>query len=121
MIALIYDLVLILGTVALFVAIGAASRRTWVQVLVAGTLFIMSTGASVWVLQLGWVLAAVGILLLISGTAWKLLSKASQPTSELQRARAHPSGGLLWPGLALLAAPFANVFLLMPLLRQILH
>ena len=121
MIALIYYLVMIIGVIAIFVAVGEASRRTWVQFLIAGILFIVSTGASVWVLQLAWVLAVVGMLLLMSGAVWRLLGKSSSPVSEPQQARAHASGGLLWPGLALLAVPFANIFLLMPVLRQIIH
>jgi hypothetical protein len=119
--ALIYYPVMIIGVVAIFVTIGAVSRRTWVQVLVACTLLILSAGASVWVLQLGWILAILGILMLIAGVVWRLLDRSSSSTSGPQQKQAHASGGLLWPGLALLAAPFTNVYLLMPILRQLIH
>ena len=101
--------------VLLLVAAAAASRRFWVQCLIAILLFSLSTAASVWVLQLGWALAALGIVLVVSGVVWKLISGGS--SSETQPVRAHASGGFIWPGLGLLAAPFANVFVLMPALR----
>lgn len=101
---------------AFLVAIAAAaSRRFWVQCLVAILFFALSTAASVWVLQLGWALAALGILLIVSGVVWKLMDRGS--SSESPPVRAHASGGFIWPGLGLLAAPFANVFVLMPALR----
>lgn len=99
-----------------FIAIAAAaSRRFWVQCLIAIVLFALSTAASVWVLQLGWALAALGILLLVSGLIWKLVDRSS--SAEAQPVRTHASGGFIWPGVGLLAAPFANVFALMPALR----
>ncbi len=100
--------------VLLAVAAAAASRRFWVQCFVAILLFVLSTVASVWVLQFGWAFAVLGILLLMSGAVWKLTARRP---AESQPVRAHASGGLIWPGLGLLAAPFANVFLLMPALR----
>ena len=103
------------AAVLLLVVAAAASRRFWVQCLIAIVLFVFSTAASVWVLQLGWALAALGILLVVCGAFWKLIPRNSP--SESPPVRAHASGGLIWPGLALLAAPFANVFVLMPALR----
>src|SRR4051812_26629329 len=102
--------------VLLLVVAAAASRRFWAQCLIAILLFALSAAASVWVLQFGWALAAVGILLVISGILWKLIGSGSSSKSHPERA--HASGGLIWPGLGLLAAPFANVFVLMPALRS---
>ena len=70
--------------------------------------------ASIWILTIGWLLAVLGLLLVIAGGTWRALSKTKTPGGI-----AHPSGGLLWPGLGLLGAPFANVFVLMPILHAI--
>ena len=105
--------------VVLFVVVAAAaSRRLWVQSLLAILLFAFSAAASIWVLQLGWALAALGLLLILFGVIWKLIDSSPTSAPGSQSARAHASGGLIWPGLSLLVAPFANVFLLMPILRQ---
>jgi hypothetical protein len=94
--------------IALVVA-SARSSRSWVQVCVAALLFVASAFYSIWVLQLGWFFAALGLFMLVIGAAWKV--------SRAVPVGAHPAGSFLWAGLALLLAPFANVFVLMPLLR----
>ena len=102
---------IVFGVVSL-VIVGVQLRRAWVYASIAALLFVASAVASIWVLLLGWLLAALGILLILLGVAWALIRP--EPVDET---RAHPGVGLLWPGLALLAAPFVNAFLLMPVLR----
>jgi hypothetical protein len=71
-------------------------------VVIAVILFILITVASIWILSLAWLLAVIGILLMLIAIAPK-------------------ARGLLWSGAALVAAPFANAFVLMPILRQFMH
>src|SRR5262245_59359017 len=54
------NLRLIVIAVLLVVVASALSKRMWVHFFVAILLLVASTVISVWVLQLGWVLAAVG-------------------------------------------------------------
>ncbi|MBI2769953.1 MAG: hypothetical protein HYX47_10045 [Burkholderiales bacterium] len=72
------------------------------QPVVALALFIASAVLSIWVLQLGWLLAAVGLVMALIGA--------------FPKAR-----GVFFAGLALFLAPFFNVFILMPVLRQFIH
>jgi hypothetical protein len=95
-------------SVALLIA-AARSSRVWFQAFVAMLLFAASGLYSIWVLQLGWFLAALGILMLIGGAIWRARATPSR--------NAHPASALLWVGGGLLAAPFANIFVLMPILR----
>lgn len=103
-------LLAVVVAVALLVVATAAVKRGWVHGTVAALLLISSAAVSVWVLQLGWALAFVGVVALLAGILWRFV-QAGNPRS----------GGLVWPGLALLVAPFANVFVLMPVLRQVVH
>jgi len=103
-------LLAIVVVVALVVLATAASTRSWVHNLVAVLLLVSSAAVSVWVLQLGWALAVIGVLALLSGVLWRVLQSDSSR-----------SGGLMWPGLGLLLAPFANIFILMPVLIQVVH
>jgi hypothetical protein len=85
------------------VAAAIRSRRVWLQ---AGVRYCCSAQVplySVWALQLGWFWAAVGILMAVIGAVWSIR-------------RPRGGSGLVLPGLALLAAPFANAMLLMPAL-----
>ena len=86
---------------------------------VASGLFFASTAACIWVLQLGWALAAAGIVFLFVGVVWRVASRNAAPS--FSEPSGHKSSGFIWPGLALLAAPFANAFVLMPVLRQSMH
>ncbi len=72
------------------------------QPIMVLALFLGSAAISIWVLQLGWLLAIVGLLMAIVGAFPK-------------------TRDFLFPGLALLLAPFFNVFILMPVLRQFIH
>ena len=96
----------------LLIVLGVRLRRAWVYVSVSVLLFLASAVGSIWMLQLGWFLGAAGLLLVVAGVGW------ARTRPESDETRAHPGVGLLCPGLALLAAPFANVFLLMPFLRM---
>ncbi|HJV75954.1 MAG TPA: hypothetical protein VJ654_17165 [Noviherbaspirillum sp.] len=71
-------------------------------VVIAVVLFALITIASIWILSLAWLLAVVGILLMLIAIA---------PKARV----------LVWPGAALVAAPIANAFVLMPILRQFMH
>jgi len=97
----------LLGLILLMV--GALSRRTWVQGLVAAGLLAASATYSIWVLPVGVMLAGFGLVLVVAGAIWK----------HADRKRPHVGGGLMWPGLGLLVAPLANIFLVMPILRTI--
>lgn len=72
------------------------------QIGVAIFLLLASAIVSIWVLQLGWLLAAVGLLLALIAIA---------PKARF----------LFLPGVALFVAPWLNIFLLMPVLRQVFH
>jgi len=106
--------------VALIVVAGVA-RRTWVQCIVGFVFLGASATYSIWVLQLGWLLAVIGLLLVIFGLVWRLVDGRSSTNAEAETARAHASGGIVWPGLGLLLAPFVNVFVLMPILKQVIR
>lgn len=95
-------------SVALLIA-AVRSSRVWFQALVAMLLFAASGLYSIWVLQLGWFLAALGIVMLIGGAIWRARGTPSH--------NAHPASAFIWVGGGLLAAPFANIFVLMPILR----
>ena len=103
--------------IAVIVAVLAtcASSRPWVHAVVAVLLFLAIAAASIWVLQLGWALALAGLFAAICGLIWRTVGNNAQP------AGGHRSGGLIWPGIGLVAAPIANVFVLMPVLRQVIH
>ena len=72
------------------------------HIIVAVILFVVLTFASIWILILAWLLALFGLILVLVAIA---------PKARF----------LAWPGAALVAAPFANAFVLMPILRQFLH
>jgi hypothetical protein len=105
----------------ILIAVAGTTRRTWVQCLVGFVFLAASATYSIWVLQLGWLLAALGLLLIVLGAAWRLLGDRASKAAESSLLRAHASGGLVWPGLGLLLAPFANVLVLMPVLRQFIR
>lgn len=107
--------------VCVFAFVAAGSNRAWVQCLIAVLFFILSTVASIWVLQLGWALASLGVLLALSGAVWKLIARSPSTSSEAQPVPSHEGRGLIWSGLGLVAAPFANAFLLMPILENFIH
>lgn len=112
------ELRMVFIVVLMATAVAAVSRRMWVQCLVAIVLFVLSTIASIWVLQLGWALAMLGFLMILSGAVWHLLAKNPPITSEEgQVRRTHLSRGLMLVGIALIASPLANIFALMPMLR----
>src|SRR5215471_9630902 len=96
------------------ISVAGTARRSSVQVTVGAVFFLVVAIASIWILPIAWLLAVVGLLLAIAGGIWRALSKTKSPGGI-----AHPSGGLLWPGLGLLGAPFANAFVLMPILNVI--
>ena|SRR5689334_19164571 len=96
-----------LGVVLLLIA--AVSRQVWLQLLVALVFFSASAAYSIWVLPMGVMLAGVGLALVLAGVIWKYAD----------RKRPHVSAGLMWPGLGLLVAPVANIFVVMPVLRSI--
>jgi hypothetical protein len=87
-------------------------RRAWLHWLAGAAFLAASAVYSIWVLAFGWLLAALGFLMALAGALWRWRDKDAKP--------AHPSGSLIWPGLGLLLAPVANIFLLMPLLRPYL-
>lgn len=105
--------------VVLIVFATALTARGLVHGGVASGLFFASTAACIWVLQLGWALAAAGIVFLFVGVVWRVASRNAAPS--FSEPSGHKSSGFIWPGLALLAAPFANAFVLMPVLRQSMH
>jgi len=113
-------LLVIFAAVALVVLAATASVRGWVHGTLAVLLLVVSAGVSVWVLQLGWALAVFGLVAAICGVVWRL-ARPSIPHAPGKPSFAHRSGGLIWPGVALLAAPFANILVLMPVLRQLIH
>ena len=88
-------------------------RRAWLQWLV-GLLFLGASATySIRVLEFGILLAGLGLLMALAGFVWRFGGWPREPG-------AHPSGSLIWPGLGLFAAPFANLFLLMPVVRHYL-
>jgi hypothetical protein len=99
----------VLGVVLIVVAV--ISKRRWVHWLIAATFLSASAAYSVWVLPIGVMLAGLGLALVIAGAIWKYTD----------RSRPHVSGGLVWPGLGLLVAPLANIFVVMPILRTAIH
>ena len=105
------------AALALAVVLIAAAwtlRRAWLHWL-AGALFLVASAVySIWVLAFGWLLAVLGLLMALAGAAWRFADRSAEKKG------AHPSGSLIWPGIGLLAAPPANLFLLMPLLRSYL-
>jgi hypothetical protein len=94
--------------------------RGWIHGVLGLLLFVASATASIWALQLGWALAVFGLAAAICGVIWRLVS-TSTLNSAAGQPRGYRSGGLIWPGAGLLVAPFANVFILMPVLRQLIH
>ncbi len=104
------------ATIALVSVAGTTSRRS-LQIQIGVAIMLLCALAYVWVLVIGWLLAVVGLIMAVAGALWRHHSK--NPPSQLRDA-AHPSGGLLWPGLGLLFSPFVNAFLLMPILRVVL-
>ena len=93
-----------------------ASKRLWVQCLVGTVFFVGIAVYSIWILILAWGLAALGLLMVLSGVTWKLMARRKL-NADGSGQSAHPSGGLIYPGLGLLAAPFANIFVVMPIAR----
>jgi hypothetical protein len=87
--------------------IAAISKQAWVQWLVAAVFLAASATYSIWVLPIGLMLAGLGLVLVVAGVVWKYAG----------RARADVGGGLMWPGIGLLLAPLANIFVVMPLMR----
>jgi len=110
-----YFLPFLLAILLVSIAAGA-TKRLWVQCLVGALLLVGIAIYSIWILILAWGLAALGILMVLSGVIWRLMVK---PTSAQQGSAqsGHPSGGLIYPGLGLLGAPFANIFIVMPIAR----
>ena len=103
------------AALALAVVLIAAAwtlRRAWLHWLVGALFLAASAVYSIWVLAFGWLLAGLGVLMALAGVAWRFADRSAGQKG------AHPSGSLIWPGLGLLAAPIANLFVLMPLLRQ---
>jgi hypothetical protein len=114
------QLLAVLVVVVFVVLATSSSARGWVHAAIALLLFFVVTGACVWALQLGWALAMVGLLAAVFGLVWRLVGSGPRASSAGEL-RAHRSGGFIWPGLGLVAAPFANIFVLMPILRQVIH
>jgi hypothetical protein len=108
--------VVVIGLVV-FVFVATITKRMWVYCLVAVILLALCAYSSIWVLQLGWGLAAIGAILIVVGFIWRLISYLLAQKSDSLNADTHLSFGLILPGLGLLAAPFVNVFFLMPILR----
>ena len=79
-------------------------KQIWLQVLVAVIFLASSAAYSIRVLPVGVMLAGVGLMLVIAGVIWRFTDRRSY-------------GGLLWPGLGLLVAPIANIFVVMPIMR----
>jgi hypothetical protein len=100
------------------VSIAGTTRKRSVQVQIGLGIMAVCAVAYVWVLIIGWLLAIVGLAMAIAGSLWRNFSKEERHQGAPDAA--HPSGGLLWPGLGLVLAPFVNAFLLMPVLRIIL-
>lgn len=109
------QLLAVFAAVIVVVLATCASSRHWVHAVVAVLLFLAIATASIWILQLGWALALAGLLATICGLIWRTVGSNAQTTGG------HGSGGLIWPGIGLIAAPIANVFVLMPMLRQVVH
>ena len=65
---------------------------------IAVILLLLSAVLSIWVLQLGWLLALIGLVMLLISISPK-------------------SRKLALPGVALVIAPLVNIFVLMPILR----
>ncbi|MGH7604117.1 MAG: hypothetical protein ACRENK_08995 [Gemmatimonadaceae bacterium] len=118
---LIQKLIMALLVILALFYVAVASERIWVRRFIAIAFFVLSVGASIWVLLLGWLLAVLGLAMALLGVIWKSMDKSPVGTPAPENPGLHPSGGLILPGLGLLAAPFANVFVLMPVLRALLH
>lgn len=106
----------LLSVILVLSLVVGASKRLWVQCSV-GALFLVGIAVySIWILILAWGLAALGLLMVLSGVIWKLIARRTLDSDGSPQS-AHPSGGLIYPGLGLLAAPFANIFIVMPIAR----
>ena len=107
---------LVIFAAIVLVSIAGTTKHLWVQCMV-GALFLVAIAVySIWILIIAWALAAFGLLMVLCGVIWRLVAKRSAAT-ETSVQSAHPSGGLIYPGLGLLAAPFANIFVVMPIMR----
>ncbi len=95
----------VLGVLLLVAA--ATAKQTWLQVLVAAIFLCASAAYSVWVLPVGVILAAFGLVLIVAGIAWRFKDRMRY-------------GGLVWPGVGLALAPLANIYVVMPVLRSTL-
>lgn len=89
-------------------------------ILVSVTLFVVSAVAAIFVLQISWLLALMGIGMTIAGLISNLRRDAKLRSSGMNRDERQGINVLLWSGLALVAAPIFNITLLMPFLRQII-
>ena len=92
----------------LLLVVAAISKQTWLQLLVALVFLSASAAYSVLVLPIGFALAGLGLVLVIAGVVWRLADRKR-------------GGGLMWPGVGLLVAPLANIFVVMPILRTAIH
>jgi hypothetical protein len=98
------------------VSIAGTTKHLWVQYLV-GSLFLVTIAIySIWILIIAWALAAFGLVMVLCGVIWRFLAKPPS-TADASIRSAHPSGGLIYPGLGLVAAPIANILIVMPIAR----
>ena len=95
----------------LLLAVAVISKQAWLRLLVALVFLSASAAYSIWVLPVGVMLAGLGLVLLIAGAIWRFA----------HRTPPHVSAGLMWPGAGLLVAPVANIFVVMPVLRMMVH